>query len=248
MSVGSTPTPTAWWISQGGKARLCKSFMHKFESCIHLKKCMKKILTILILLLFSILGYSQNGGQYFENNVIIVKVIGYSNGQYIFSVINKQNCEARIRTKADQDPAVDVVVQSKDSVWIFVPRSQGVEILFRAKAETFCISNPDMGWLEIKITLTVLSLLETPRVIITNYNVTDQVVLINNVLISKFTVPHLQFIYVYDIIGNKLFYQKSYVYKQNEINLFPYLKKGINFIKVVTENKIYNTYLFKIVK
>jgi hypothetical protein len=209
---------------------------------------MKKLLIILLSLLFSILGYSQNGGQFFENNVIIVKVIGYSNGQYIFSVINKQTCEARIRTKADQDPAVGVVIGAGDSTWITVPRPEGVEILFRAKAETFCISNPDMGWLEIKITLTVLSLLETPYVTITNHNVANQVVLINNVLISKFTVPHLQFIYVYDVVGNKLFYQKSYVHKQNEINLFPYLKKGINFIKVVTENKIYNTYLFKIVK
>lgn len=209
---------------------------------------MKKILTILILLLFSILGYSQNGGQHFENNVIIIKLIGYSNGEYIFSVINKQTCTARIRTKVDRDPAVDVTINAGDSVWINVPRQQGGEILFRAKAETFCVSNPDMGWLEIKLNLTVLSLLQTPDIIITNYNLINQVSLINSVLVSKFTVPHTQFIYVYDVIGNKLFYQKSYIHKQSEINLFPYLKNGINFIKVIIENKIYNTYLFKVVK
>lgn len=222
MSVGSTPTPTA-------------------------NTYMKKSLIILLLLLFSILGYSQNGGQFFENNVLIVKMISYSNGQYVFSIINKQTCEARVRTKADQDPAVDVIVNAKDSILTTVLRPRGGEIVFRAKAETFCVSNPDMGWLEIKINLASLSL-ENSNGIILNYTKQNEILLINNVLISKFIISHTQFIYIYDIIGNKLFYQKSYIDKQSEINLFPYLKNGINFIKVIIENKIYTTYLFKVIK
>jgi hypothetical protein len=209
---------------------------------------MKKLLIILLLLLFSILGYSQNGGQYFENNVIIVKVIGYSNGQYIFSVINKQNCEARIRTKADQDPAVDVVVQSKDSVWIFVPRSEGVEILFRAKAETFCISNPDMGWLEVKLNLAVLNLFLTPFIYIYRESDIYKVILKNNVLKSEFPTSENQIVLIYDGIGNRLFYQKSFVRKQYEIDLSSHLKLGLNFIRVVIENRQYSNFLFKVVK
>jgi hypothetical protein len=209
---------------------------------------MKKLLIILLLLLFSISGYSQNGGQYFENNVIIVKVIGYSNGEYIFSVINKQGCAARIRTKADQDAAVDIVVGAGDSIWITVPRPQGVEILFRAKAETFCISNPDMGWLEIKITLTVLSLLENKNIPLFRENDTYKISLKNNILKSEFLTPTYQIILMYDILGNKLLYQKNYVRKYYEINLSPYLKPGINFIKVIIENNNYSNILFKVVK
>lgn len=209
---------------------------------------MKKLLIILLLLLFSIIGYSQNGGQFFENNVIIVKVIGYSNGEYIFSVINKQACAARIRTKTDQDPAVDVVVGAGDSVWITVPRPQGVEILFRAKAETFCISNPDMGWLEIKITLTVLSLLENKNIPLFRENDIYKISLKNNVLKSEFLTPTYQIILMYDILGNKLLYQKNYVRKYYEINLSPYLKPGINFIKVIIENNNYSNILFKVIK
>jgi hypothetical protein len=209
---------------------------------------MKRILTILLCLLFSIIGYSQNGGQYFENNVIIVKFIAYSNGEYIFSVINKQECTARIRTKADQDPAVDVVINAGDSVWVSVPRPQNVEILFRAKAETFCVSNPDMGWLEVKLNLGVLDLTITPFIHIYRESNIYKVILKNNILKSEFPTPENQIVLIYDGIGNRLFYQKSFVRKQYEIDISSHLKPGLNFIRVVIENRQYSNFLFKVVK
>ena len=97
---------------------------------------MKKFLIFTLLCLLSFFGYSQNGGQFPENNVIRVEYLGYFNGNHTARVCNKQTCEARIRTKADQDPAVDVIVPANGCVIVTVSRPTSASVLFRAKAET----------------------------------------------------------------------------------------------------------------
>ena len=210
---------------------------------------MKRIIILLLLFFVSKFTFSQNGGQFFENNVIYVRLIAYSEGNYIFTVKNKQNCVAIIRTKADTDPAVDYVVNPNDSVWVYIPRPPLTEIKFRSKAETSCISNPDMGWLEIVTILGVLSLNETNIIRPIRMPSTYKVSLVGEVLKSDFgNLSDKQIIVVYDGLGRILFKHSSLVIKRNEINLSNYMARGINFICVYIENKTYDYYLFKVIK
>jgi len=117
---------------------------------------MKSFLISTLLCLFTLLGHSQNGGQYFENNVIKVEYLGYQGGSHLVRVCNKQTCKARIRTKVDQDPAVDIQVPANSCLVLSINKPSTLPIVFRAKAETACIRNPDMGWLELELPLEAL--------------------------------------------------------------------------------------------
>jgi hypothetical protein len=209
---------------------------------------MKKMFTC-ILLILSLLSKAQNGGQFFENNVIRINYIGYSNGQHIFKVCNKQSCEARIRTKADQDLAIDIIVQSLSCETVAVARPTNINILFRAKAETFCISNPDMGWLELNTSLLTLPLIETNYISIPRGPNKLQISIKNGVYRSSFdNTNYIETIRVYNISGRKLYDKRLSVEKSNYIDLKANLEKGINLIEVIIETNKFDRFVFKYFK
>ncbi len=210
---------------------------------------MKRILILFLLFLVSKTTFSQNGGQFYENNVIYVRLIGYVNNNYIFTVKNKQSCTATIRTKIDNDPAVDYVVNSNDSIWVYIPRPPFTEVKFRSKAETACISNPDMGWLEVTTSLGVLSLNENNIIIPIRTPNTYKISLFGGILKSDFgNLSDKQTVIIYDGMGRTLFTQRILVVKKHEINLNNFLTTGLNFISVHIENKTYDHYFFKVIR
>jgi hypothetical protein len=212
---------------------------------------MKKFLILTVFLISSFFGFSQNGGQFPENNVIKVEYLGYFNGNHTAKVCNKQDCEARIRTKADQDPAVDVIVPANGCVIVLIARPSSTSVLFRAKAETSCpnFTNPDMGWLETTLVSGVLNLVDDNRIIIVRGPSTYNISFIGGVLKSDFgQLSEKQKIVVYDGFGRVLFEHNIFVKKQFQIDLNRYFTKGLNFVRVFIENKFYDYYTFKIIK
>lgn len=209
---------------------------------------MKKII-IFILLIISLLSNAQNGGQFFENNVIRINYLGYSNGLHSFTVCNKQDCEARIRTKADQDVAIDIMVKALECETVYVARPTNMNVLFRAKAETSCISRPDMGWLEINTTLLTLPLIETNYLSIYRGPNKLQLSITNGIYRSSFeNTSYTETIKIYNLSGIKLYENKHFVTKQHYIDLNPYLEKGINLIEVIVEASKLDRFVFKYFK
>lgn len=208
---------------------------------------MKKFLITTLICLLSFIGFSQNGGQFFENNVIRINYVGYSNGQHTFIVCNKQDCEARIRTKADQDSAIDIIVRALDCETVYVSRPTNVNILFRSKAETACITRPDMGWLEINTGLGVLSLNNTPMIIFIRENQKYKVYIDRGFLNFDFgsLIENVN-ISVFDNNGRLTFSQRNQVKKTLSINTNLFLSNGLNYVKVHIQNKFNDHYLFKI--
>jgi hypothetical protein len=209
---------------------------------------MKKLF-VLILTLLSYFANAQNGGQFFENNVIRVNYLGYSNGQHTFIVCNKQDCEARIRTKADQDPAIDIIIKALSCETVYVARPTNINILFRAKAETACITRPDMGWLEINTALLVLPLIESNYVVVNRGPNKLEISTKNGIFKSSFTnTIYTQTIRVFSLSGKKLYENKVIVEKICQIDLNNYLESGINLIEVVIETNKFDRFVFKYFK
>ena len=212
---------------------------------------MKKFLILILFLISSFFGFSQNGGQFFENNVIKVEYLGYFNGNHTAKVCNKQTCQARIRTKADQDPAVDVIVPPNGCVIVLVARPSSTSVLFRAKAETSCpnFTNPDMGWLETNFISAVLNLTDGNPIRIIREENKYQASIANGILSANFgSFSEYMNVMVYQINGNKLYDKKHFVNKNNLINLNEYFRPGLNFVKVFIHNKTYDSFLFKVFK
>jgi hypothetical protein len=197
---------------------------------------MKTIIATL-LTLASLTGMAQNGGQFFENNVIRIEYVGYLGGQHVFKVCNKQNCEARIRTKADQDPAVDIQVPPNACVLHNVNRPTSAGILFRTKAETACITNPDMGWLEINTVLITLPMKEEIDAI-REERAGMTVKLTGNLL--KVNIDNYkqynQITEVYSVEGVRRYYNKFKMSKSSAIHLNSHLHLGLNYIRVTLES------------
>jgi hypothetical protein len=211
---------------------------------------MKTIITTL-LILFPFLIKAQNGGQFPENNVIKVEYLGYFNGNHTAKVCNKQNCEARIRTKVDQDPAVDIIVPANGCIVVTVARPTSAAVLFRAKAETSCPSftNPDMGWLETTFISSVLNLTENNTIRIVRGPNVYEVKLVGDILKSDFgSGTDIQNVDVYNLFGQRIFNQKQLVNKKHQINLQPYLRSGINFIVVSIENRASNKFTIQVIR
>jgi hypothetical protein len=212
---------------------------------------MKQFLIFTLLCLLSFFGYSQNGGQFPENNVIRVEYLGYFNGNHTARVCNKQTCEARIRTKADQDPAVDIIVPPNSCVIVTVTRPTSAAVLFRSKAETSCPSftNPDMGWLEVDFIFGVLNLSENNIIRIVRGPSTYNVSLLGGVLKSDFgQFSERQTVIIYDNLGRQLFYHRDFVNKKYQIDLNRFFLNGVNFVRVFIENKFYDYHTFKFIK
>lgn len=208
-----------------------------------------KQLFVLILVLLSSFVKGQNGGQYFENNVIRINYLGYSNGIHTFVVCNKQDCEARIRTKADQDPAIDIMVKALECETLFIAKPTNANILFRAKAETACITRPDMGWLEINTSLLTLPIIETNYIFIERGPNKLEISIKNGIYRSSFTnLKYTQTLRVYNLSGKKLYESKLLVEKICQIDLNRYLESGINLIEVLIETNRPDRFLFKFFK
>jgi hypothetical protein len=211
---------------------------------------MKKLLALIPLLLSSFCAKAQNGGQFFQNNVISVVYTGYSSGVHTFTVCNKQTCTARIRTKADQDPAVDIQVAPNSCSTVTVTRANPAAILFRAKAETSCPSftNPDMGWLEINTGNIALPLSEEKEEYIREKK--EMKVWVENnrfiVVETGSTKSYNMHIRVTGMTGTQMFYYRERIHKSARIDL-GYPQKGLIHIKVVLENGPVFQFNFKII-
>ena len=115
---------------------------------------MKKFLILTLFLLSYIFGFSQNngnpnGGQWPENNALKIEYLGYSNGIHIVKLNNKQACDVDVRTKVlgRNDELVQILASS--FILINISESLGIDVTFKAKTETACTQETDMGWVEI---------------------------------------------------------------------------------------------------
>lgn len=109
-------------------------------------------LILAFLLLCSLASQSQNGGQFYENNVAKVQYISNDATTVKLLVISKQNCTADY--KVDFGPVQTVSIAAYDTAEFIVPITSAT---FKAKAEsqTTCTNQPDMGWVEIIISLVI---------------------------------------------------------------------------------------------
>jgi hypothetical protein len=213
---------------------------------------MKQFLIFTLLCLLSFFGYSQNGGQFPENNVIKVEYLGYFNGDHTARVCNKQSCEARIRTKADRDPAVDIIVPANGCIVVTVARPTSAAVLFRAKAETSCPSftNPDMGWLETNFINSVLNLVEGNNVVVVRGPNKLEMSLFGGILKSSYgMLNYIEHVKIYNILGIVKYDDITFVKKSHQTYLNDHLKTGLNIVEVViVTDKAPERFVFKYMK
>jgi hypothetical protein len=198
-------------------------------------------------MLFSLIARAQNGGQFFENNVIRIQYLGYSSGKHSFKVVNKQICEARIRTRAEQDPAVDIQVIANDSSVVQVSRLTPQTIIFKVKAETSCVSNPDMGWLEINTGTLSLPLNEDTKQQIQEKR--GILVKLSRGVLTVTTndnITYNQTVEVYSVNGIKQYYKSFRMNKNSVLDLHNQIRLGFNFISIrLDRDGIVNSYLIR---
>lgn len=214
---------------------------------------MKHILTI-ILSFFYLLSYSQNngqpnGGQWPENNALKIEYLGYSNGIHIVKLNNKQTCDVNVKTKVlgKNDNIVQILALSYININIF--EDPGVEVTFKAKTETACTQETDMGWVENKLPGGTLNLIENNNVSIIRNGNKLELSLNSGVLNTNYgNMNFFQHIKIYNLSGITIFNNSSYIKKSNQINLNNYLQKGINLIEVIIDNKKIDRFLFRYIK
>lgn len=110
---------------------------------------MKQVMLMAILCLYYLFGYSQNGGQLNENNVLKIEYVGY-NTNHIFKVINKVNCELII--KMDKNGSFNnMTLTPLQETFIHISGPQSTVVNFKAKRQSgaLCKQNPDNGWVEL---------------------------------------------------------------------------------------------------
>jgi hypothetical protein len=110
-----------------------------------------KTVLLTISLLCSLFGYSQNGGQFNENNVLKVDYVGYNNGNHIFKIINKVDCSLGIKIDKNGTTSSQTMTGLQETI-IVVTAPQTPQINVKAKRETgaACKQNPDNGWVELQ--------------------------------------------------------------------------------------------------
>jgi hypothetical protein len=212
---------------------------------------MKKILILTTLLLLSLITFSQNqnGGQWAENNALKIEYLGYSNGIHVIKLYNKQTCDVTVKTKVLGRNDEPVQILASSFININIPENPGVEVVFKAKPETACSQETDMGWVENRLPGGILNLVEDNHIRIVRGPNTYEVSLKNSVLISDFgSLSELQHVIICDNVGRVLFTQKSFVKQKQQINLRNYLGSGINYVRVFIQNKQYDNFVFKILK
>lgn len=197
---------------------------------------MKQFLILTVLLLTSFFATAQNGGQFYQNNVIRVEYLSYSAGTHTFKIVNKQTCEVRIRTKADTDAAVDINVAAGDSFYVNVFRGNPGNVKFRVKAETSCPSfvNPDMGWLELNTAGFTLNLVEGNNIVIVRGPNKLDLSINGGILKSSYgSLNYIEHIKIYSIMGNVKYDEVIFARRSNITDLNNYLKIGLNIVEVI---------------
>jgi hypothetical protein len=112
---------------------------------------MKTVMLMALICLCSIFGYSQNGGQANENNILKIEYVGYSNGNHIFKIINKVDCQLGVKIDKNGVTSSQMMTNLQETI-ILVTAPQIPQINIKVKRETgaFCKQNPDAGWVELQ--------------------------------------------------------------------------------------------------
>ena len=113
---------------------------------------MKTLLLILPLLFCSLFTVkSQNFGQVNENNILKIEYFKFENNQHYFKVINKLNCEIKLKLDKPTNQFSDHNLSANSYMIVGVSGSANVMINIKARRTSgaLCISSPDNGWVEM---------------------------------------------------------------------------------------------------
>lgn len=202
-------------------------------------------------LLITLFSKAQNGGQFAQNDVIIVAYLGFENNTYVFKITNKLDCNVDVRYRFEQLASVDTTISSLSSIYTPITSVALSSFSFTVKPipQTVCIlggSKIDMGLLEIKFSpILLFQPSDFIRISPVKENVSVQ--LHGNILktnIGNNIFPQHTTIYTLD--GRILFKDTRIVNKQSTILLNKELCKGQNFILVRIENKSNDVFLLRI--
>jgi hypothetical protein len=111
---------------------------------------MKKLL-LFVMLLLSLFGYSQNGGQSNENNVLRIEYVGYNAGSHIYKIINKVDCQLGVKIDKNGITSSQMMVNLQETiVLINAPQTPQVNLKVKRESGANCRQNPDNGWVELQ--------------------------------------------------------------------------------------------------
>jgi len=114
---------------------------------------MKKLL-LFVMLLLSLFGYSQNGGQLNENNVLRIEYVGYNAGSHIFKIINKVNCDLGVKIDKVGGTSSQIMTSLQETIiLITAPQTPQVTLKVKRESGANCKQNPDNGWVELQSTV-----------------------------------------------------------------------------------------------
>jgi hypothetical protein len=110
-----------------------------------------KTVLLSLMLMCSVFCYSQNGGQFNENNVLKIDYVGYSNGNHVFKIINKVSCDLGVKIDKMGATSSQLMTPLQETV-VLVTAPQSPQITLKAKRESGanCRQNPDNGWVELQ--------------------------------------------------------------------------------------------------
>lgn len=113
---------------------------------------MKKILllSVLLIALFSVPALSQNGGQYNENNLVKVVLTAKTPTELKFTLSNKQTCVASYIVDYGTTNFTITMSGNIDTVIAVTIIANAQKFKVKTTGAT-CVSQPDMGWVEIDI-------------------------------------------------------------------------------------------------
>jgi hypothetical protein len=116
---------------------------------------MKKLLIFLAILLISLVGYTQNGGQAQENSVIRIEYRGFLSGKHVYRIINKQPCQVRSEYRIYGQPnAIEITLPASGFIEVELNSLEATTV--KAKAQSFCPNTqPDRGWVEVVVSNTL---------------------------------------------------------------------------------------------
>ena len=110
-----------------------------------------KTILLTVMLLGSLFGYSQNGGQCNENNVLKLEYVGYSANAHIYKVTNKVNCQLGIKIDKPGGTSSQTMMSLQETlVLITAPQTPQVNLYIKRESGASCKKNPDNGWIELQ--------------------------------------------------------------------------------------------------
>lgn len=105
----------------------------------------------MVMLMCSLLGYSQNGGQNNENNVLKLEYVGYNANAHIYKVTNKVNCQLGVKIDQPGGTSSQTMVGLQETlVSITAPQTPQVNLKVKRESGASCKQNPDNGWVELQ--------------------------------------------------------------------------------------------------